>query len=90
MAAASCTVATSARCWTRRPGTPSTRVCLPASPAPHVQLTIQYVRAALPGETLVCAARAVNVGRRIGSTEAEITQGGRIIARAVASHAVLG
>ena len=63
---------------------------LPAGvPAPHVQLTIQYVRAALPGETLVCAARAVNVGRRIGSTEAEITQGGRVIARAVASHAVL-
>ena len=58
--------------------------------APHVQLSVQYVRAAVPGTTLVCRGRASAVGRRVGSTDAEITQGGRVIARAVASHAVLG
>src|SRR5882757_8078713 len=57
--------------------------------APHVQLSVQYVRAAVPGEVLVCRGRCTVVGRRIGSTDAEITQGGRIVARAVASHAVL-
>ena len=58
--------------------------------APHVQLSIQYVRAAVPGVTLVCRGRASAVGRRVGSTDAEITQDGRVVARAVASHAVLG
>jgi uncharacterized protein (TIGR00369 family) len=58
--------------------------------APHVQLSIQYVRAAVPGTPLVCRGRATAVGRRIGSTDAEITQNGRVVARAVASHAVLG
>ncbi len=58
--------------------------------APHVQLSVQYVRAAVPGTTLVCRGRATGVGRRIGSTEAEITQNGRLVARAVGSHAVLG
>ncbi len=57
--------------------------------APHVQLSVQYVRAALPGTTLVCRGTASAVGRRIASTEAEITQDGRTIARAVASHAIL-
>ncbi len=57
--------------------------------APHVQISIQFVRAALPGQTLVCRGRAVSVGRRIGSAEAEITQDGRTIARASSSHAVL-
>ncbi|MCZ4500627.1 MAG: PaaI family thioesterase [Marmoricola sp.] len=57
--------------------------------APHVQLSVQYVRAAVPGTTLVCRGRCVAAGRRITSTEAEITQDGRVIARAVASHAVL-
>jgi len=59
------------------------------SAAPHVQLSVQYVRAALPGETLVCRGRVVSAGRRIASAEAEITQGGRVIARAITSHAVL-
>ncbi len=59
-------------------------------PAPHVQLSVQYVRAALPGTTLVCRGRCVSAGRRIASAEAEITQGDRVIARAVTSHAVLG
>lgn len=58
--------------------------------APHVQISVQYVRAALPGVTLVCRGRCVSAGRRICSAEAEITQGDRVIARAVTSHAVLG
>ncbi len=61
----------------------------PGVPAPHVQLTVQYVRAATPGTTLVCAARCVSAGRRIASAEAEIHQAGRLVARAVTSHAVL-
>jgi len=58
--------------------------------APHVQLSVQYVRAAVAGTTLVCRGRCVTVGRRIASAEAEITQDGRVIARAITSHAVLG
>jgi uncharacterized protein (TIGR00369 family) len=57
--------------------------------APHVHLSIQYVRAALPGETLVCRARCVSVGGRIGSTEAELIQRGAVVARAVGTHADL-
>jgi uncharacterized protein (TIGR00369 family) len=57
--------------------------------APHVHLSIQYVRAALPGETLICRARCVSVGGRIGSTEAELTQRGAVVARAVGTHAVV-
>ena len=33
--------------------------------------------------------RYVSVGGRIGSTEAELTQGGVVVARAVGTHAVL-
>ncbi|MET3961485.1 acyl-CoA thioesterase [Marmoricola sp. OAE513] len=63
---------------------------LPAgSAAPHVQLSVQYVRAALPGSTLVCLGRVVTAGRRIASAEAEITQDGKVIARAITSHAVV-
>jgi len=58
--------------------------------APHVSLTVQFIRAAGAGETLVCRGRCVKAGRRIGAAEAEITQGDRVIARAVSSHAVLG
>jgi acyl-CoA thioesterase len=57
--------------------------------APHVQISVQFVRAALPGTTLVCRARSVAVGRRIASAESEVTQDGRVIARAVTSHAVI-
>jgi uncharacterized protein (TIGR00369 family) len=64
-------------------------VVAPGTAAPHVQLSVQYVRAALPGTTLVCRGRCVSAGRRIASTEAEITQGDRVIARGVATHAVL-
>lgn len=63
---------------------------LPAgAAAPHVQLSVQYVRAALPGSPLVCRGRAVVAGRRITSAEAEITQAGKVIARAITSHAVI-
>lgn len=61
----------------------------PGVAAPHVQLSVQYVRAAVPGQVLTCRGRAIAVGRRIASAEAEITQSGRVVARAVASHAVL-
>src|SRR6201995_1735043 len=57
--------------------------------APHVQLSVQYLRAAVPGSVLVCRGRVLGVGRRIGSTEAEITQNGAVVARALGSHAVL-
>jgi acyl-CoA thioesterase len=57
--------------------------------APHVHLSIQYVRAAVPGKTLVCLGRCVMVGGRIGSTEAEVVQDGVVVARAVGTHAVL-
>jgi acyl-CoA thioesterase len=57
--------------------------------APHVHLSVQYVRAAVAGETLVCRARVVSVGGRIGSTEADVTQDGVVVARAMGTHAVL-
>lgn len=57
--------------------------------APHVQLSVQYVRSAVAGETLTCRGRCLSAGRRIASAEAEITQGDRVIARAVTTHAVL-
>jgi acyl-CoA thioesterase len=57
--------------------------------APHVQLSVQYVRAAVPGIPLVCLGRTVAAGRRIASAEAEITQDGKVIARAITSHAIL-
>ncbi|MCW3011879.1 MAG: PaaI family thioesterase [Solirubrobacterales bacterium] len=58
--------------------------------APHVQISVQFIRPALAGTTLVCRGACVSAGRRICSAEAEVTQGGRVIARAVTSHAVLG
>ena len=64
--------------------------CLePEQAAPHVHLSVQFVRAAQAGETLVSRGRCVSAGRRIASAEAEVTQGDRVIARAVTSHAVL-
>jgi acyl-CoA thioesterase len=57
--------------------------------APHVQLSVQYVRSAAAGQPLVCRGRCIAAGRRIASAEAEITQGDRLIARAVTTHAVL-
>lgn len=57
--------------------------------APHIQLTVQYLRMAVPGTPLICRARAVTAGRRVAAAEAEITQGGKPVARGVSSHAVL-
>lgn len=57
--------------------------------APHIQMSVQYVRAALGGTMLVCRSRCVSAGRRIASAEAEITDGEQVIARAVSSHVVL-
>jgi acyl-CoA thioesterase len=57
--------------------------------APHIHISVQFVRAAVAGTTLVCRGRCISVGRRVASAEAEITQGERVIARAVTSHAVL-
>jgi acyl-coenzyme A thioesterase PaaI-like protein len=54
-----------------------------------VQLSVQFVRAAVLGTTLVCRGRCLTAGRRIASAEAEITQGDRVIARAVTSHAIM-
>lgn len=62
----------------------------PGVAAPHVQLSVQFIRAAVPGEPLVCRARCLKVGRRVASAEADIVQRGEVIARAVTSHAVLG
>jgi len=58
--------------------------------APHTHLSVQYIRAALPGTRLVCTGRCIRAGRRVAAAEAEIVQDGRVIARAVTSHAVLG
>jgi acyl-CoA thioesterase len=57
--------------------------------APHVQLSVQYLRAARPGVVLVCRARCLSVGKRIGSTEAEIIQDGVLVAKGAGTHAVL-
>jgi acyl-CoA thioesterase len=61
----------------------------PGTAAPHLHLSVQYVRAAVAGTTLSCRGRCVSAGRRVASAEAEITQGERVIARAVTTHAVL-
>lgn len=58
-------------------------------PAPHVQISVQFVRAAVGGKTLVCRGRCISAGRRVASAEAEITQGDQVIARAVSTHVVL-
>jgi acyl-CoA thioesterase len=57
--------------------------------APHTHLSVQYVRPGMVGEPLVCTGRCVRAGRRVAAAEAEITQGGVVIARAVTSHAVI-
>src|SRR5689334_16698262 len=56
--------------------------------APHIQLTVQYLRMALVDVPLACSARAVSAGRRVAAAEAEITQNGKVVARGVTSHAV--
>ena len=63
---------------------------LPAgTAAPHVHLSIQFVRGATAGSTLVGRGRAVSAGSRSAASEAEIMQDGAVVARAVGTHAVL-
>jgi uncharacterized protein (TIGR00369 family) len=63
---------------------------LPADQAaPHTSLTVQYLRAALPGTTLVCTGRCLRAGRRVAAAEAEIVQDGKVLARAMTGHTVL-
>jgi uncharacterized protein (TIGR00369 family) len=57
--------------------------------APHFQLTVQYLNAAVPGITLTCVGRTTKSGRRAASTDAEVCQDGKVIARAMASHVIL-
>lgn len=57
--------------------------------APHFQLAVQYLNAAVPGVPLICVGRATKCGRRAAATDAEISQDGKVVARAIASHAVL-
>jgi acyl-CoA thioesterase len=57
--------------------------------APHTHLSVQYVRAATAGEPLRVEARCIRAGSRVAAAEAEITQGGRVVARGVSSHAVI-
>lgn len=63
---------------------------LPGSQAaPHTHLSVQYIRAGTPGSPLVCRGRCIRSGRRVAAAEAEITQDGVVIARAVTSHVVI-
>jgi uncharacterized protein (TIGR00369 family) len=65
-------------------------VVLPdATAAPHFELTIQYLNAAVPGRMLTCVGRTTKSGRRIAATDAEVFQDGKVIARAMGSHVVL-
>ncbi len=57
--------------------------------APHFDLTIQYLRPAVAGTALTCTARTTKAGRRVVASEAEVFQDGRLIARAIGSHAVV-
>jgi len=59
----------------------------PGVAAPHTTLSIQYLRAAVEGETLVCTARCIRAGRRVAAAQAQIEQDGVLIAQAMTSHA---
>lgn len=61
----------------------------PGQLAPHVHLDVQYLRAGRPDEPLRATARCLRRGRTILAAEAEITQGGRLLAKATSTHAVL-
>jgi acyl-CoA thioesterase len=57
--------------------------------APHFDLMIQYLRPAVAGTLLTCKARTTKAGRRVVASEAEIFQDGKLVARAIGSHAVV-
>jgi acyl-coenzyme A thioesterase PaaI-like protein len=50
---------------------------------------VQYLRAAAAGRPLVCVGRCLRAGRRVAAAEAEITQDGAVIAKAMTTHARL-
>ena len=56
--------------------------------APHLQLNVQYLRAAVPGDEIECRARCVTTGRRVFAAEAHATQAGRLVAQATTTHLV--
>ena len=62
----------------------------PGRPAPHTHLSVQYLRAGLPGKPLRCVGRCVRAGRNVAAGEAEVLQDGKVIARAVTSHYIIG
>ena len=57
--------------------------------APHVTLTTQVLKAGVAGRPLVATATCTSLGRRICTTQGEVTQDGRVIARATGTHAVI-
>lgn len=57
--------------------------------APHVTLTTQFLKAGVADRPLVATATCTSVGRRICTTQGEVTQDGRVIARATGTHAVI-
>jgi acyl-CoA thioesterase len=61
----------------------------PGVAAPHTTLQVSYIRAAVVGTPLVCVGRCLRAGKRVAAAEAEITQDGKLIAKAVTSHARL-
>lgn len=60
----------------------------PGRSAPHLQLNVQYLRAALPGTPVECRARVVTAGRRVYTAEAEVFQDDRLVARATCTNLV--
>ncbi|WP_162529752.1 PaaI family thioesterase [Nocardioides caldifontis] len=56
---------------------------------PHLDIHVQYVRGAKAGLPLTCRATVLSGGRRAVSVAAEVTQEGRLVARASSSHAVV-
>jgi acyl-CoA thioesterase len=57
--------------------------------APHTHLTVQFLRAGTAGRTLICTGRCIRAGRRVAAAEAEVTQDGVVIARAVTTHTLI-
>ena len=59
-----------------------------ATAAPHFQLAIQYLHAALPGSMLTCVGHTTKPGRQVGATDAEVFQHGKVIARGIGRHVI--
>lgn len=55
---------------------------------PHLNLNVQYLRAALPGEVLESRGHCVTTGKRVFTATAEVFQSGRLIAKATTTHLV--